>query len=93
MPGKSSLLRYLLVALTGLGTTDAAAADAVTDRLAGWLPVLIELRGYADPDWRHNTRWADGTVLDYVDYLHTQRTSGCPTMSWTPTCATTGGRW
>ena len=41
----------------------------------GWLPVLVELRGYADPGWRGG-RWADATVLDYLDWLGTQHGLG-----------------
>jgi hypothetical protein len=28
--------------------------------LAGWLPLLVELSGYADPGWRSG-RWPDAT--------------------------------
>ena len=61
--GKSSLLRYLALAL--------ATGDLPPELAgwAGWLPILVELRAYADPTWATG-RWADGTLLDYLDYLH-----------------------
>ena len=61
--GKSSLLRYLALAL---------AADTLPTELAGWagrLPVVVELRAYADRGWRCG-RWADGTLLDFLDCRH-----------------------
>jgi len=59
--GKSSLLRYLAVNL--------AAPDPAPELVdwAGWLPVLVELRAYADPAWRTG-RWADATLLDFLDH-------------------------
>jgi hypothetical protein len=69
--GKSSLLRYLTLALAS-GDLPAELAS-----WTGWLPVLVELRGYADSGWRHG-RWADATVLDYLDHLHTHEGTGLP---------------
>lgn len=59
--GKSSLVRYLAVNL--------AAPDPAPELAgwAGWLPVVVELRSYADPSWRVG-RWAEGTLLDYLDH-------------------------
>ncbi|WP_433306608.1 NACHT domain-containing protein [Actinoplanes sp. CA-030573] len=48
--GKSTLARFLAVAL---------ARDPRAD-----LPVLVELRSYAEP------RWRDGTFLDYLDHQY-----------------------
>lgn len=76
--GKSSLLRYLALTLAGLFAADTQTGDdGVLSRLAGWLPLLVELRDYADPGWRAG-RWSDGTVLDYLDYLHTHENLGLP---------------
>jgi HEAT repeat protein len=69
--GKSSLLRYLTLAL---------ATGNLPPELTGWtgwIPVLVELRGYVDPGWRHG-RWADATLLDYLDHLHTHEGVGLP---------------
>ena len=59
--GKSSLLRWLAVNL--------ASSDPARELVGwvGWLPVLVELRAYADPGWRTG-RWADATLLDFIDY-------------------------
>ncbi|WP_203833145.1 NACHT domain-containing protein, partial [Actinoplanes regularis] len=56
--GKSTLARYLAVALAQ--RTDGVLPAALT----GLLPVLIELRGYAEP------RWRDSSFLDYLDQQH-----------------------
>jgi hypothetical protein len=69
--GKSSLLRYLTLALASGGLPAELAG------WTGWLPILVELRGYTDSGWRHG-RWADATVLDYLDHLHTHEGSGLP---------------
>lgn len=68
--GKSTLARYVTVTLAGENP------DVLTP-LAGRMPILIELRTYADPQWRTG-RWADGTFLDLVDYLHTNEGLGLP---------------
>jgi HEAT repeat protein/NACHT domain-containing protein len=70
--GKSSLLRYLALAMSG-----QPHGDEALKRLDGWLPVLVELRDYADPGWRTG-RWANGTMLDYLDHLYTQQSCGLP---------------
>jgi hypothetical protein len=76
--GKSTLLRYLTLIATTDDYSGAWADDATLgERLAGWLPVLVELRGYASPGWRTGS-WTNGTVLDYLDYLHTQQGLGLP---------------
>src|SRR5262249_33654785 len=56
--GKSTLARYLAVVLAQRTGRQAPAG------LAGWLPVLIALRSYADP------RWRDSPFLDYLDQQH-----------------------
>jgi len=40
--------------------------------LAGWLPLLVELRTYAD------ARWRDRTFLDLLDHLHATQGVGLP---------------
>jgi nucleoside phosphorylase len=59
--GKSSLLRYLALQMAG-------SATAALTRLDGWLPLLVELRRYADPAWRTGS-WIEGTLLDYMHHL------------------------
>jgi HEAT repeat protein len=71
--GKSSLLRYIAVSL-------ASPSVSLPDGLApwvGWLPVLVELREYAGHAWRTG-RWAHGTLLAYIDYLHAHGGAGLP---------------
>ncbi|HEY4006159.1 MAG TPA: NACHT domain-containing protein [Pseudonocardia sp.] len=69
--GKSSLLRYIALALA----SDQAPPEwpAVIE----YLPVLVELRAYASPTWRTG-RWADGTLLDFLDQMHAQQGLGLP---------------
>ena len=64
--GKSTLARYLMLALAG------EQPDAALAPLGGWLPVLVELRSYADP------RWRDNTFLDFIDHLHAAVGLGLP---------------
>ena len=71
--GKSSLLRFVAVNL-------ASRVDELSEGLtqwAGWLPVLIDLRGYGSRDWRTGPR-ASGTVLDFLDYLASHGRAGLP---------------
>ncbi len=73
--GKSTLARYLMLTLASVGTDHADAAgssDKALGNLAGWLPLLIELRTYADPQWR------DRTFLDLIGYLHATQNLGLP---------------
>ncbi|MET9730145.1 HEAT repeat domain-containing protein [Streptomyces sp. NPDC006458] len=65
--GKSTLARYVALALAE--TTDA---DSDLAPLAESLPLLVELRAYADP------RWRTGTLLDLVDRLHHTNGRGLP---------------
>jgi hypothetical protein len=88
--GKSTLARYLMLALAGPGGGDHEPEAASPEKsgpearvpagLVGWLPLLVELRTYADP------RWRSGTFLDLVDHLHARR---CWRVSWSVTAA----RW
>jgi tetratricopeptide (TPR) repeat protein/energy-coupling factor transporter ATP-binding protein EcfA2 len=64
--GKSTLARYIAVALT-----EETAAGPL-EPLSGWLPILIELRNYADPQWRSSS------FLDYYDHLHRTQGVGLP---------------
>jgi hypothetical protein len=65
--GKSTLLRYLTLSLAG--------QDDVATSLADRLPILVELRRYAEPQWRSKT------ILDFIDYLHAAEGTGVPTDS------------
>jgi HEAT repeat protein len=69
--GKSTLARYTALMLA------RGAAQTPLHPLAGWLPVLVELRTYADTRWRVG-RWRDGTFLDLVDHLHATEGLGLP---------------
>lgn len=64
--GKSTLARYLALTLAD------ASAEGPLSVLAGWLPLLVELRTYAD------ARWRDRTFLDLIDYLHATEGLGLP---------------
>ncbi|RZT75489.1 HEAT repeat protein [Pseudonocardia sediminis] len=69
--GKSTLLAYLALAL---------ADDKIPDELTSWsgrLPLLVELREYADPGWRIG-RWADATLLDFLDHRYHHDGLGLP---------------
>ncbi|MFJ6824856.1 NACHT domain-containing protein, partial [Streptomyces niveus] len=56
--GKSTLARYLALALTGPEPSGPLAA------LKGWLPQVIELRLYAEE------RWRERTFEDFLEHLH-----------------------
>ena len=91
--GKSTLARYLMLALAGPGEEPTDIADAadvgldvgptgmgdratpVSAGLAGWLPLLVELRTYADPGWRNGR---SVTFLDLIDHLHATQDVGLP---------------
>jgi hypothetical protein len=64
--GKSTLARYLMLALAG-GLQSGSLVS-----LEGCVPVLVELRTYASP------RWRSGTFLDLIDYLHASEDLGFP---------------
>ncbi|MFJ1753902.1 HEAT repeat domain-containing protein [Kitasatospora sp. NPDC088134] len=66
--GKSTLARYLCLALTEPLVDPAADVPAEVAPLAGRLPLIVELRRYADPQWRERT---------FEDFLaHLYRTEG-----------------
>ncbi len=65
--GKSTLARYLALTLA------ETSLDGPLGALAGWLPLLVELRTYAD------VRWRDRTFLDLLDHLHATEGVGLPT--------------
>ncbi|MFI7409217.1 HEAT repeat domain-containing protein [Streptomyces sp. NPDC049627] len=56
--GKSTLGRYLALGLTSVTPPEPLAA------LTGWLPLVVELRKYAEAQWR------DRTFEDFLDHLH-----------------------
>ncbi|MGH3997943.1 MAG: NACHT domain-containing protein, partial [Pseudonocardiaceae bacterium] len=64
--GKSTLARYVTLALAD------ASVDGPLTVFAGWLPLLVELRTYAD------ARWRDRTFLDLIDHLHATEGLGLP---------------
>ncbi|MDQ3762484.1 MAG: HEAT repeat domain-containing protein, partial [Actinomycetota bacterium] len=64
--GKSTLARYLALTLADASTEGPLRA------LAGWLPLLVELRTYAVALWRERT------FLDLIDYLHATEGLGLP---------------
>ena len=74
--GKSTLARYLMLALAETAASGNTATpqtgDPALSGIAGWLPLLVELRTYADP------RWRDRTFLDLIDHLHTTEHLGLP---------------
>lgn len=64
--GKSTLARYLMLALAGDLQSGSLAP------LEGYVPLLVELRTYGSPQWR------SGTFLDLIDYLHVSENLGFP---------------
>ena len=97
--GKSTLARYLLAALARQDLADAtgdlsspvapptdksSVARQAAAGLMGWLPLLVELRTYADPQWR------SGTFLDLIDHLGEAEGLGLPKALLKPFLATGG---
>ncbi|MBM4822294.1 MULTISPECIES: HEAT repeat domain-containing protein [Streptomyces] len=64
--GKSTLAQYLALALVTEPVPEPLA------RLAGRVPVVVELRGYADK------RWRDRSFMDYLEHLHTMEQRSVP---------------
>jgi predicted NACHT family NTPase len=73
--GKSTLARYLMLALASIsevGDGSPQAGVRIPASLAGWLPLLVELRVYAD------ARWQDRTFLDLISHLYATEDLGLP---------------
>ena len=68
--GKSTLARYLVMTLADMAEGGAAPVDLAP--LADCLPLLVELRTYADPQWRYKT------FLDLIDHLYEVEGLGLP---------------
>ncbi|WP_299542462.1 NACHT domain-containing NTPase, partial [uncultured Streptomyces sp.] len=66
--GKSTLAKYLALALAG-GLNEMPAP---LERLAGLVPVLVELRLYAEE------RWRERTIEDFLDHVHVQERMNLP---------------
>ncbi|MFE3964613.1 NACHT domain-containing protein, partial [Streptomyces cyaneofuscatus] len=66
--GKSTLAKYLTLALAG-GLSDMPSS---LEPLAGLVPVLVELRQYAQPHWREHT------IEEFLDHVHVQERMGLP---------------
>jgi HEAT repeat protein len=64
--GKSTLARFVAVGLANVNP------PAGMEGLTGALPVLVELRSYAE------ARWRKGTFLDFLDHLHATEGLGLP---------------
>jgi hypothetical protein len=78
--GKSTLSRYLMLALAGPGGVGQAGRGGSRwggwpGWAAGWLPLLVELRTYTDPGWRNGRAV---TFLDLIDHLHATQDVGLP---------------
>ncbi|MFF0203338.1 HEAT repeat domain-containing protein [Streptomyces sp. NPDC005017] len=65
--GKSTLARYLALALA-----EATDGDSVLAPLAGSLPLLVELRAYAD------SRWRTSSLFDLVEHRYHTDVRGRP---------------
>ncbi|MEU8209512.1 HEAT repeat domain-containing protein [Micromonospora sp. NPDC049044] len=97
--GKSTLARYLLLALagadesaTGAGNLAASSGGAGQGRsvpvtLRGCLPLLVELRTYAEPQWRGVP---GASFLDLIDHLSSTEDMGLPRSVLEPYLETGG---
>ncbi|MDL4777585.1 NACHT domain-containing protein, partial [Actinomadura xylanilytica] len=73
--GKSTLSRYVMLALAATQTAPddhSWAVEAVPADWRGRLPLLVELRTYADPHWRGKT------FLDLIDTMGQEQHLGLP---------------
>ena len=61
-------------------TSGSQAGVRAPEELVGWLPLLVELRTYADPGWRAARSAGSGTFLDLIGHLHTTEDLGLPTV-------------
>ncbi|QTI47861.1 hypothetical protein JYK04_05712 [Streptomyces nojiriensis] len=75
--GKSTLARYLALVLTSQILTGPLQS------LSGLLPVVIELRRYADADWRERS------FEDFLDYVHVHE-GHAPAPALLRRCLTSG---
>ncbi|MGW5990291.1 HEAT repeat domain-containing protein [Streptomyces anulatus] len=66
--GKSTLAKYLTLALAG----GLSSVPSSLEPLAGLVPVLVELRQYAQPHWRERT------IEEFLDHVHVQERMGLP---------------
>ncbi|MDW4900227.1 HEAT repeat domain-containing protein [Streptomyces californicus] len=66
--GKSTLAKYVTLALAG-GLSETPPALKPLD---GLVPVLVELRQYAQPHWRERT------IEEFLDHVHVQERMGLP---------------
>ncbi len=66
--GKSTLAKYLTLALAG----GLSKMPSSLEPLAGLVPVLVELRQYAQPHWRERT------IEEFLDHVHVQERMGLP---------------
>jgi hypothetical protein len=76
--GKSTLARYLILALSSAtedGNDVTGIGREVPGSLRGCLPLLVELRSYADPQWQ------DRTFLDLIGHLQATEDLGLPAMA------------
>ncbi|MGA5649070.1 HEAT repeat domain-containing protein [Streptomyces seoulensis] len=64
--GKSTLARYVTLALANNSPVQGL------DRLAGWVPLLVELRIYAEAGWRERT------FEEFLHHLHATEGLGLP---------------
>ena len=67
--GKTSLLRYVALWLSGGVATEEETHEKPLAWLSGSLPFLIDLPSYADPGWR-STQQGGGDLLGFVDHLN-----------------------
>ncbi|MFC8722134.1 HEAT repeat domain-containing protein [Kitasatospora sp. NPDC057198] len=70
--GKSTLARFLCLALTEPLLDPQAAVPSELAPLAGRLPLIVELRRYADPVWRERT------FEEFLAHLHRTEGLGLP---------------
>ncbi|KDN84001.1 HEAT repeat domain-containing protein [Kitasatospora cheerisanensis] len=70
--GKSTLARFLGLALTEPLVHPGAPLPEEVAALAGRLPLIVELRRYADPEWRERT------FEDFLAHLHGTEGLGLP---------------
>jgi predicted NACHT family NTPase len=71
--GKSTLAKYLTLALAAESSVhQGRTGSGLPQEIEGRLPLLVELRGFADPQWRGKG------FLDFLDHLHEREGLGLP---------------